>query len=1017
MDSILGVNVTPTTVSIALLKNNQILEAIIHKFNKGESPKGESLALPRREARSVRRQIKRRKWRRKHLLSTFNEPQQIVESFRANLSPWQLRVDALSRKLNGTELLIALYHIIKRRGFKSSRKNSTDEKEKDEKKKMLTGISELTEAFKASKYSTIGEYLFYQPKRKNTDGCYTRTVTRDLIIDEVNTIFKKQKEFGNIKLTDEFITDFFNVLNWQTPIKSYVGLIGNCTLDPSEKRASKFAYSAECFKMLSKLMNLKFIDNKHNEQEITLEDKLYIFKLAHTQKKITYSTIRRKLKVTTDYRFNLINYRLSDRLKKSVNEKFKEGTRSSEKITWDEIVKDCEDHEDFKDISLPGYHELKSTISAVDKQEWVKISQNISLMDQIASTIALFPDEIELTAELSKLDLPPKIVDSLLPLSFKGTINLSLKTVNRLLPHLKKGLTYPEAVKEEKFSVASTVNKVSLIPAFEKTNNPVVDRALSRTRKVVNAVLRKHGMPTNIHIELSTELSKSKKERNEISKHQNNNKQHNKDTYEEICNLLNRKPTSIEIEKYKLWLEQDKLSFYSGKPILERHLADPTATEIDYILPFARSFDNSQQNKVLCFTDENRDKSKKTAFEMFGKGIYWQGIQERAKKLSRGKSERILIEYFDERIERVWQERYLNDTRYIARKLKEHLLSLDITGKVHIRKSAAISYLRNIWGLDRVVKDDRMYVIDAACIAACTDDMMIQISNYNKYKDYLERAKGIKEPPKPNMPWISFANDVKAKLEGIFDIRTPIGKYKGTAHAEKILSVKKIDGKIVTVMKRISLQELTIKNIEDIINKDTSNKHIYEALHKQLILFPKKVDEKKKKKKEEPEFDGKKAFAQGFTHNGMVIRKIKIYVDRMRGVEVRGGLAHNKDNIRRVDIFKYQGKLYSRIIYTYNVAKKEIPAYCEGLDIPINSEFKFICSIQKNEFIECIPKEGNIVAGYFKSIQPVTGSIHIDPLNDQDPKDVKGKSIGLGTLDTIKKYDIDFFGNKNLVRV
>ena len=49
--------------------------------------------------------------------------------------------------------------------------------------------------------------------------------------------------------------------------------------------------------------------------------------------------------------------------------------------------------------------------------------------------------------------------------------------------------------------------------------NPVVRRAISQTIKVVNAIIREMGTsPTYINIELARELSKSKKERDEINK-------------------------------------------------------------------------------------------------------------------------------------------------------------------------------------------------------------------------------------------------------------------------------------------------------------------------------------------------------------------------------------------------------------------------------------------------------------------------------------------------------------------
>ena len=38
-------------------------------------------------------------------------------------------------------------------------------------------------------------------------------------------------------------------------------------------------------------------------------------------------------------------------------------------------------------------------------------------------------------------------------------------------------------------------------------------------------------------------------------------------------------------------------------------------TQIDHILPISRSFDNSLNNKVLCFVTENAQKGNQTPFE------------------------------------------------------------------------------------------------------------------------------------------------------------------------------------------------------------------------------------------------------------------------------------------------------------------------------------------------------------------------------------------------------------------
>jgi CRISPR-associated endonuclease Csn1 len=46
--------------------------------------------------------------------------------------------------------------------------------------------------------------------------------------------------------------------------------------------------------------------------------------------------------------------------------------------------------------------------------------------------------------------------------------------------------------------------------------NPAVERALTETRKVVNAIVKKYGKPLAIRVELARDLKKNRKERKEI---------------------------------------------------------------------------------------------------------------------------------------------------------------------------------------------------------------------------------------------------------------------------------------------------------------------------------------------------------------------------------------------------------------------------------------------------------------------------------------------------------------------
>ena len=80
----------------------------------------------------------------------------------------------------------------------------------------------------------------------------------------------------------------------------------------------------------------------------------------------------------------------------------------------------------------------------------------------------------------------------------------------------------------------------------------MVNRALSQARKVINAVLRKYGLPTTIRIELARKLGKSFDQRKEISKRQDENKKESQKVRPGFDNALGFGPNKDESICYRL---------------------------------------------------------------------------------------------------------------------------------------------------------------------------------------------------------------------------------------------------------------------------------------------------------------------------------------------------------------------------------------------------------------------------------------------------------------------------------
>lgn len=104
---------------------------------------------------------------------------------------------------------------------------------------------------------------------------------------------------------------------------------------------------------------------------------------------------------------------------------------------------------------------------------------------------------------------------------------MSTEALRKLTPYLLEGKTYDKAIElayPGKFSEKLSGNKNELPPLSEEQlhqlTNPVVKRAISQTRKVINAVIKKYGAPHQIKIECATDLAKNFDDRKKIEKQQ-----------------------------------------------------------------------------------------------------------------------------------------------------------------------------------------------------------------------------------------------------------------------------------------------------------------------------------------------------------------------------------------------------------------------------------------------------------------------------------------------------------------
>lgn len=267
--------------------------------------------------------------------------------------------------------------------------------------------------------------------------------------------------------------------------------------------------------------------------------------------------------------------------------------------------------------------------------------------------------------------------------------------------------------------------------------NPIVEQIITETLRVVRDIWRKYGQGaenffSEIHVELGRDMKNTADERkkivNVVTENENTNLRikallmelkNNSDgklevenvrpysptqqdilkIYEEYAistGLDNEKdekvkedikkisrvaqPTTTELQRYKLWLEQKYCSPYTGKVIPLGKLFTEEY-QIEHIIPKSRYYDDSFSNKVICEAAVNKLKDKCLGLEFiknyhgqivetgFGQKVTifdeeaYQNFVKQHYAYNHSKRTKLLLEEIPEKM----IERQMNDTRYISK--------------------------------------------------------------------------------------------------------------------------------------------------------------------------------------------------------------------------------------------------------------------------------------------------------------------------------------------------------------
>ena len=739
----LGLDIGIASIGWAVINHDQsrIEDLGVRVFKKAEESDGKALNLARREARGARRRIRRRATRMKKIKELYvkyglvakEELETLYQMTKEKRDVWELRKVALDEKISNEEWARVLTTIAKRRGYKSNRKTDEEEKEGG---KLSKGTQENKRILEEKGYRTIGEMFYEDDKfsfnKRNKDGEYNNTVLRSMLVDEVKILFEAQRNLGNLFATKEFENEFLEIMTFQKDFMTtdlLEKMLGKCTFEKEEPRAPKNSYTFERFALLSKINHLKiYRDGKTGEKtSLTEAERKIVENMAYEQAEVKYTQIRRKLELSDDAKFADLTY----------------WVKNTKDLPEEELVKKVED---TKFVKLEGWNKIRLALK--NKEKFEQIKQNPEIQDRIADALVRNKTDDSIREYLENEQIDQEIVEAILSINFTKFGHLSYKAMKKIIPELEKGETYDKACAnvgyQFKGSVGTKQRKLPPVPE-DAVLNPVILRAVTQTRKLINAIIDRYGSPMEIHIETARDLSKSYDERTKIGIKQKENSATNEKIKEYIRENYHFEPKPFDIVKMKLWREQNQKSAYSQRTIPAERLYEENFVQVDHIIPFSRSFDDSYNNKVLVLTNENQDKRERTPYEYLGENAEkWHAFEEFVNITYRNnprKRENLLIKKFNDEKSKEWIARNLNDTRYIAKFMYNYIndnlefTSSETKRKVYNINGQATDVLRHYWGLkkDREASD-KHHAMDAVVIACASTKNIRKISEYSKWK-------------------------------------------------------------------------------------------------------------------------------------------------------------------------------------------------------------------------------------------------------------------------------------------
>lgn len=776
----------------------------VRLFSDGRQPKsGASKAVDRREARSHRRRRDRYLRRRAKLMLLLAEaglmpadPEQAAAL--ADLDPYLLRAAGLDERLPLPHLGRALFHLNQRRGFKSNRKTDRGDNESSLIKDAAKNLDwEIREAGAR----TYGEYLHKRraeaddPRRVPTvrtrmvqrldengkpQNAYDTYPDRRHLEAEFHALWDAQASYVPDTLTDVLKDAVYETIFHQRQLKKPE--IGSCMLT-GEERLPK-AHPLTQRRTLYETVNaLRITADGQGARPLTLDQRNQIV-YALDNRKRTKSLSGMTIKLPA----------LAKQLKLRREERFTLEAGARDAIACDPVRALLSAPDRFgskwSKLSDAEQAEVTAKITEVQSDEehealcrWLQDTHNLpeGRAEETANT--RLPEGYGRLGITATVNILEKLQEAVIPYSdavaLCGWHHSDLRTGECL-----DELPYYGEVLDRHVIPGSGDAQDDPITRYGRLTNPTVHIGLNQVRRLVNKIIAAHGKPDQIVVEVARDLKQSVEEKKKRIKTNKENAEAAKGRSRQL-DELGLPDTGGNRMLLRLWEDLGpatgpRLCPYTGQTIGVKMVFDGSC-DVDHILPYSRTLDDSPSNKTLCLRDANREKGNATPWEAWGGTSKWPTIEVGLKRLPENKAWRFgpdaMTKYEGERS---FLDRALVDTQYLARLARTYLDTLYTEGgHVWVVPGRMTAMLRRHWGLNGLLTDKergagkeknrtdhRHHAIDAAVVAATDRGLLQRISSAAGKGESAGQSADLiagKTPP----PWEGFRATIAEQLARI----------------------------------------------------------------------------------------------------------------------------------------------------------------------------------------------------------------------------------------------------------